>query len=38
MENEWYEIDLLIEVAETSHNFGQGNLYVQSKFNSYKKQ
>lgn len=38
MESEFYEVSLLFEVADTAHNFGQGNLFVQSKFNSYKKQ
>ena len=36
MDNEYYQIEAVFEVAVTMHNFERGNLYMESKFNSYK--
>ena len=37
MDQEYYAIEIVFEVAITSHNFERGNVFVQSQFNSYKK-
>lgn len=37
MENEFYQIEVIIEAAETEHNFDKGNIYLQSQFNSFKR-
>ena len=37
MENEFYAISVEIEVAETKHNYDKGNIYLQSQFNSFKR-
>ena len=37
MDQETYQIELIFEVAQTSHNFARGNLFVQSEFKSFKK-
>ena len=37
MDSEYYQIEVEFEVAMTLHNFERGNLYLQSKFKSYKK-
>ena len=36
MDNEYYQIEVIFEVAMTLHNYERGNLYVQSEFHSYK--
>ena len=37
MDQEYYQLEVVFEVAATSHNFERGNIFVQSKFESYKK-
>ena len=37
MDDEYYAIEIVFEVAMTMHNFERGNIYVQSQFNSYRK-
>ena len=37
MDQEYYSIEVVFEIAITSHNFERGNVFVQSQFNSYKK-
>ena len=37
MDDEYYAIEIVFEVASTKHNFERGNIYVQSQFNSYRK-
>ena len=34
MGNEFYQIDVEIEIASTSANFERGNIYLQAQFNS----
>jgi hypothetical protein len=29
MEKEFYELEIVFEVAETDHNYNRGNIYVQ---------
>ena len=36
MENEYYNIDLEFTVEETEENFNKVNLFITSKFTSYK--
>jgi len=36
MDNEYYQVEVVFEVAMTVHNYERGNLYVQSEFHSYK--
>jgi len=36
MDSEYYQLEVVFEVAMTMHNFERGNLYLQSDFNSYK--
>ena len=36
MDNEYYQIEVEFDVSMSQHNYERGNLYVQSKFNSYK--
>lgn len=37
MDDEYYAIEIVFEVAMTQHNFERGNIFVQSQFNSYRK-
>ena len=37
MDQEYYQLEVVFEVAASSHNFERGNIFVQSKFESYKK-
>ena len=37
MDSEFYQIDVVFDVAMTQHNFESGNLYLQSEFISYRK-
>jgi hypothetical protein len=37
MDREYYQIEVLFQVADTEHNYEGGNLYLQSVFNSTKK-
>ena len=36
MDSEYYQIEIVFEVAMTKHNYERGNLYTQSEFKSYK--
>lgn len=36
LDDESYAIEVVMEVAETNHNFLAGNIYLQAKFNSFK--
>ena len=36
MDNEYYQIEAVFDVAMTIHNFERGNLYIQSELISYK--
>ena len=36
MDNEYYQIEVIFEVAMSMHNYERGNLYLQSDFSSYK--
>lgn len=36
MDNEYYQIEAVFEVAMTEHNYERGNLYMQTEFHSYK--
>ena len=36
MDNEFYSIEVVFEVAMTLHNYERGNLYMQAEFHSYK--
>ena len=37
LDDEFYSIELVFEVASTAHNYERGNIFVQSQFNSYRK-
>lgn len=37
MDDEYYAIDIVFEVAMTMYNFERGNIFIQSQFNSFKK-
>lgn len=37
MENEFYSIQVVLEVSESVHNFERGNIYLQTQFNSFKR-
>ena len=37
MDSEFYQIDVIFDVAMTQHNYERGNLYIQSEFKSYRK-
>ena len=37
MDEEYYAIDVIFEVAVTKHNFERGNLFIQSEFSSFRK-
>ena len=37
MDQEYYQLEVVFEVAASSHNFERGNIFIQSKFESYKK-
>jgi hypothetical protein len=36
MDNEFYELEIVFDIAETAHNYQRGNIYIQCQFNSYK--
>ena len=36
MDNEFYKIEVVFDVAMTIQNYERGNLYLQTEFNSYK--
>ena len=36
MDDEQYEVSLVLEIAATSHNYATGNIYVQAFFKSYR--
>ena len=36
MDNEYYQIEAVFDIAMTMHNYERGNLYMQSEFQSYK--
>ena len=36
MDNEYYKIEVVFDVAMTVQNYERGNLYLQAEFNSYK--
>lgn len=36
MDGEYYQIDVVFDVAMSMHNYERGNLYLQSEFKSYK--